>query len=383
MANDVHLNILKKGVEVWNEWRRENRSVKPNLSGAELTSADLTDADLSGVNLSGARLSWANLDSVRLISVNLSNAKLHYTNLFMANLSGANLSGADLQGACLQSANLSNANLSNANLESADLQGAILISAKLRDANLCGADLRVTYLRGANLRGASFGYTTLTDLDLSNATGLDTAHHSSPSSIGLDTFFKSKGKIPEVFLRGAGVPDIFLQYAASLAGTPLEFFSCFISYSTKDEAFVQQLYTDLQKKGVRCWFAPENLKIGDKVRLKIDEAIRDYEKLLIVLSQHAVQSDWVEKEIETAFEKERKGKRIVLFPIRLDDAVMVASVGWAADIRRSRHIGDFRKWKSHVNYAKAVERLLRDLKGKESKVGKPSPKQLEEDDIPF
>jgi hypothetical protein len=52
----------------------------------------------------------------------------------------------------------------------------------------------------------------------------------------------------------------------------------------------------------------------------------------------------------------------VLFPIRTDDAVMDTTAAWAADIRRTRHIADFRKWKDHDAYQQAFERLLRDLK---------------------
>ena len=52
----------------------------------------------------------------------------------------------------------------------------------------------------------------------------------------------------------------------------------------------------------------------------------------------------------------------MLFPVRVDEAVMDTEVAWAADIRRSRQIGDFRKWKDHDSYAKALQRLLRDLK---------------------
>jgi hypothetical protein len=52
----------------------------------------------------------------------------------------------------------------------------------------------------------------------------------------------------------------------------------------------------------------------------------------------------------------------VLFPIRLDDAVMTSRYGWAADIRRTCHIGDFGHWKDHDLYRKALDRLLRDLK---------------------
>ena len=162
-------------------------------------------------------------------------------------------------------------------------------------------------------------------------------------------------------MRGCGVPDAMIAYIGSLVGKAIEYYSCFISYSSKDQECAERLHADLQAKGVRCWFAPEDLKIGDKFRTRIDEAIRYYDKLLLVLSEHSVNSKWVEKEVETAFDKETPD-HTVLFPIRLDDAVMKTDRAWAADIRRTRHIGDFCCWKDHDAYQKAFERLLRDLK---------------------
>jgi hypothetical protein len=41
---------------------------------------------------------------------------------------------------------------------------------------------------------------------------------------------------------------------------------------------------------------------------------------------------------------------------------MQSVVGWATDIRRQRHVGDFRQWKDHHAYQQAFARLLRDLK---------------------
>src|SRR5262249_39107955 len=153
-----------------------------------------------------------------------------------------------------------------------------------------------------------------------------------------------------------------IDYLPSFLNAPIHFYSCFVSYSSKDQEFVERLYADLQNKGVRCWFAPEDLKIGDKFRTRIDESIRIYDKLLLILSEHSIASDWVEKEVETALEKEGKLKRTVLFPVRLDDTVLESETGWAADVRRTRHIGDFRRWKEHDAYQKTFERLLRDLK---------------------
>ena len=209
------------------------------------------------------------------------------------------------------------------------------------------------------------GGTIFADIDLSTVKGLDTVTYwGGPSTIGIDTIIRSQGKISEIFLRNAGIPDPIIEAIPSLIGSlrPIDYYTCFISYSTKDEEFVKRLHADLLSMRVRCWFAPEDMKIGDKIRARIDESIWMYDKLLIVLSEYSIASDWVEFEVEAALAKESKEKRTVLFPIRLDDSVMVAVTPWAAHIKRARHIGDFRRWNNHDDYEMALSRLLRDLK---------------------
>jgi hypothetical protein len=330
MAHEEHLKILKQGAEVWNRWRVKHVGVLPDLRGA---------------TLSGMNLTWANLSQVDFSEADLSEADLY---------------GADLSEAFLIKADLSWANLSGVNFIEAYLVEAYLIEAYLIEANFRGANLSQTDLSKAKL-----GKTVFVDVDLSAAKGLDVVEHHGPSFIGLDTIYRSHGQIPEAFLRGAGVPDAFIAYMGSLTGKALEYYSCFISYSHKDEAFAQRLHADLQDKGVRCWFAPEDMKIGDKIRPRIDESIRIHDKLLLILSEHSVASEWVEHEVEHALDLERERKAPVLFPIRLDDAVMESKIGWAGNIRRSRHIGDFCQWKDRDSYQRAFDRLLRDLKAEE------------------
>jgi len=142
-----------------------------------------------------------------------------------------------------------------------------------------------------------------------------------------------------------------------------DYHSCVLSYATEDQVFAEKLYADLQSKGVDCWFAPHDLKTGGKLRPQVYEAIQKQEKLLLILSEHAVKSDWVEREVELAFERERQlPEMLVLFPIRLDDAVMQTNTAWAGDIRRIRFIGDFREWQDNVTYQGAFQRLLHDLR---------------------
>jgi hypothetical protein len=379
MANIEHLAILKKGVEGWNAWQAQNREIKPDLSEADLSRANLRAANLSMANLRAANLHDANLHDANLtvtdlrgadlLEAELGAADLSRANLRRANLRGADLSGANLSDAKLGGAKLGGAKLARATLVRAKLGGADLVDACLIDANLLGANL----LR-ANLKGALLGMTTFASNDLHEVIGLDEVRHLGPSTIGIDTIFRSEGNIPEVFLRGAGVPEAFIVQMKSLVGAmePIQFYSCFISYSSKDGDFAERLHADLQCKNVRCWFAPEDMKIGDRIRPRIDEAIRKYDKLLLVLTENSISSTWVEKEVEAAFEKERLQGRTVLFPIRLDDAVMQATEAWAADIRRTRHIGDFSGWKEHDKYKAAFDRLMRDLKAEDAGTHKTS-----------
>lgn len=75
--------------------------------------------------------------------------------------------------------------------------------------------------------------------------------------------------------------------AAQLDFLSSQFYSCFISYAHQDEAFAHRLYTDLSKNGVRCWFAPQDMKIGDKIRPTIDRSILSHDKLLLILSEYS------------------------------------------------------------------------------------------------
>jgi hypothetical protein len=81
---------------------------------------------------------------------------------------------------------------------------------------------------------------------------------------------------------------------------------------------------------VRCWFAPHDLPIGSQFRDEIGAAIRRRDKVLLVLSEHSILSKRVEDEVEQAYEEEEKRDQVVLFPIRLDDAVITTDKAWAS-----------------------------------------------------
>lgn len=171
MANEAHLDILRQGVEAWNQWREDNRHIKPYLVMAELrqailSGADLNHANLSGVGLNDAMLNDADLTEIDLSGADLSGAMLQRANLRRADLSGAllrqaSLIEADLTEAVLSGADLYRANLCGADLSGAELEMAMLSEATLAGANLTGATLTNTFLSGATLSEARLDHAKL------------------------------------------------------------------------------------------------------------------------------------------------------------------------------------------------------------------------------
>lgn len=342
MANAQQVNILKSGIKNWNQWRRANPHTIPDLTNAYLYDTDLICADLVNANLAGAILhrAW-------LINAKLGNAILSRTYLDNADLTGAFLTNADLSEASLRHTVLREARLINANLGGAILTGT----------NLHGADIR-----GTDFSEAKIGWVSFVSNDLSFIKGLDSVNISGPISVDIESIYRSRTNLPVDFLKRIGIAENFITYLPSLTGQSIIFNSCFISYSNEDLTFASNLYRDLQVEGVQCWFAPESLKIGDKIRHAIDESIRLHDKLLLILSKSSIESQWVESEVEAALARERDHRYQVLFPIRLDNSIMRIYTGWPALIKNTRHIGDFSDWNNSDAYKDSLHRLLRDLK---------------------
>lgn len=318
MANEEHVKILEDGVEAWNEWREKNPE-EPDLTGAYLKDANLTGADFRDADLSRAYLSRAYLED--------------------ANFQGGMLVEIDLREACLVNADLSHANLTGANLREADFW-----VADLRGANLTYADLK-----GVNLNGADFGW-SMGAVDLSEIEGLEEVNHYAPSTIGIDTLYASKGKIPEVFLRGCGVDADFIEHTQGLFGKAIEFYSCFISYSHADQSFARRLHDQLQGRGIDCWRDEHQLLPGDDVSDSIAKGIRIWDKVLLCCSEASLKSWWVHDEIDKALERERelfknRGEKVLkIIPLNLDDFLFE---GWqdgrASEIRK-RLAANFVGW---------------------------------------
>src|SRR5262249_16383184 len=136
------------------------------------------------------------------------------------------------------------------------------------------------------------------------------------------------------------------------------------------EAFAQRLHSRMQQEHLRVWFAPEDMEGGKKLHEQIFDAIRVHDKLLLVLSEHSMNSEWVATEIRRARIREREENRQILFPIRVVAWDKIA--GWecfdadsgkdlAVEIREY-YIPDFSNWKEHDKFEAEFAKLLKSLK---------------------
>jgi hypothetical protein len=233
-------------------------------------------------------------------------------------------------------------------------------------------------LKEADLGEANLNATVLGDVDLSQASGLGDIHHNGPSPISTSSLERSKGEIPPEFLRGCGLSDWEIEsaklYQPGLSETEvfdilyriyalrknrgIQINPVFISYSQKDEAFVDELEQHLDRLGIRFWRDIHDTPAGRPEKV-VDRAIRQNPIVLLVLSQNSVKSDWVGHEARLAGELEQELDRNVLCPLALDAAWKTCRWPLMPGEQIMQYsLQDFSKWKNGREFGRMFRKLI-------------------------
>ncbi len=160
--------LLLQGKEHWNNWRKSNPTVSPDLVAADLQGAILKELDLRLARLNGANLTRADLFGSDLSGAELNGADLREVRAANANLNGADLRGSDVSGAFFVKAHLCGSLLNGSDLSGARFKNSVLHRADLRGAQLGHTHLNQTSLQDADLRGAQLNTSILQDIFLPN-----------------------------------------------------------------------------------------------------------------------------------------------------------------------------------------------------------------------
>ncbi len=379
MADMEQVQLVKQGRDAVAKWREEHVGEVLDLNAAylsyarlhqvDLRGADIRDSDLMGAilvraNLSGCHLNPCHMYRADLRQADLSRSLMNGANLRGANLREADLSNADMDRAVLSDANLTGANLTGANLSRVNLTGTNLTNANLTGAVLHRAQLTHSILTGAMLQGADFyeasfnnvelsetkfagsivGYTVFQNCDFSVAEGMDEVRHDAPSSIGLDTLYRSGGKISDLFLRNAGALESIVEFQRSLLDAPLPPGDCFISCSAQDTAFAESLQAGLQAQGIRCWVFSEDVRGNALVERhstsdqeEVERWLRAYDKLVVVCSEAGLDTEAVRDDI-TAAQGLQQSKDQWLLYLVAPDGNLTQSRGRLARTLSSEHV---------------------------------------------
>ena len=340
-----HLEKLNEGVDAWNKWREQAQASMLNLSGADLKGRKLRGVHFNFVGLAGSDLREADLSFASLSGAILPGAKLNSAHLVRADFRGANCEGA----------NFANAQFSDTNLEGANLKSASLFAAFLAETTFSRTDLR-----GADFTHARLARCVFADVDLSETLGLDAAIYFPPSTVGVDTIYRSRGKIPRNFLRGTAVSEQFLGKVWSLVSSG--FHRCFMSYSSRDEPFPAQLYDRLWANGVQCFKFSEDAKGGAPVWEEISQRIQENDKVLLICSENSLRSGPVLRELERALAREDSEGKTILFPVYIDRYLFDR---WnhhrKPDVLRTT-ARSFCGWQDWASFDKSLAQLVADLR---------------------
>jgi len=93
----------------------------------------------------------------------------------------------------------------------------------------------------------------------------------------------------------------------------------FLSYSSKDKAFVREIGRRLENEGVSIWLDDAELNIGESLIDRIATAIESVDFVAAVISSNSIHSNWVQKELSLALTREIKGQNVIVLPLLIDD----------------------------------------------------------------
>lgn len=139
----------------------------------------------------------------------------------------------------------------------------------------------------------------------------------------------------------------------------------FISYSHVDKERVERIAGHLMRKRTSIWIDQWELRAGDSIINKVQEAVEGASALLIMLSPSSVGSEWCRRELTAALLRELEEKRVVAIPVLLEDCDIPLFLRDKkyADFRTSFDDGMFALLESVAQFSSPNQSRIQEAKG--------------------
>lgn len=132
-----------------------------------------------------------------------------------------------------------------------------------------------------------------------------------------------------------------------------QYHGIFLCHTSADKPFVRKLKKSLEQQGVeQVWLDDSEIDIGDSLIKKIEEGIKKSKYFGIILSPRSINSNWVKKELEIAFNREISNDEVVILPLLYEKCELPSLLA-------NKFYSDFT---TASNYEESLGKLLRRLK---------------------
>ena len=147
------------------------------------------------------------------------------------------------------------------------------------------------------------------------------------------------------------------RYQAAMRKDSVQGKLIFLSHSTKDKWFVNRLAADLADLGHRVWIDEWEINVGDSIPTRIAEGLESADFVAVVLTQHSVESKWVEREWQAKYWSEIEKNQTAVLPLLVEDCVIPL-------LLKTRRYADFR-----TDYSSALKNVAIAVAGSQANNG--------------
>lgn len=118
-----------------------------------------------------------------------------------------------------------------------------------------------------------------------------------------------------------------LGYFRKLVGPEVHLFIC---HASEDKPVAHSLAQFLHRRGAQVWFDQWEIRVGDSIVQKINDALSSISHLAVLLSRNSINKPWVTKEFSSTLMRQLADNSVTILPVRLDDSPVPAIL---ADVR--------------------------------------------------